>query len=100
VVGGEGQRVGDGREVAVYPGKGAGWVEARSSKGCGGGSQWAAMRSLVRSATVSVRAQKYGGDSHQPMGRTRGKATKGSSSGSEGKATPRTGTSEGRSQTR
>jgi hypothetical protein len=37
---------------------------------------WAVMRSLVRS--VSVRAQKYGGDSHQPIGSmTRGEATKG-----------------------
>jgi hypothetical protein len=75
-------------------------VEAAVSRGCGAGSQRAAQRWLVRSAAVSVSAQKYGGLSAQPMGRTRGKATKGSSPGREGKATARVGMSWERSQTR
>eukprot|EP00980_Cylindrotheca_fusiformis_P008497 scaffold1805_cov104-Cylindrotheca_fusiformis.AAC.4 len=46
------------------------------------------MRALARSAMVSVTAQKAGGDSVQPMGRAKGKATRGGSPGAEGMATP------------
>jgi hypothetical protein len=53
----------------------SGAVSANVSRRWYGAFHRFASRLLVRSATVSVAAQKYGGDSVHPMGRTRGKAS-------------------------
>lgn len=73
-----GDQVGDGGSTG--PGSsGGGWVLARVSSRCGGGSLDSAAW-LVRLMVVLVVA--YGGDSFHPMGSTSGKATRGSVSGS------------------
>ena len=69
-----------------------GWVDARISSGCAGGSHRGSQR-LARSVTVSVNAQKYYGLSVQPMGNARGKATWGSWVGVVGSVTPSVGIS-------
>ena len=78
---------------------GGGW-DAACSRGWNAGSQWVVRRVFARSAAVSVRAQNQGALFVHPMGKTSGKATKGGLWGSEGNATPSTGTSLACSQTR
>ena len=73
---------------------------ARESRRWGEDRAMRRRRSLARSATVSVTAQKAGGDCVQPMGRASGKATKGASPGRDGMVTASFGISSIRSQTR
>ena len=86
--------------VSVMALSAPGVVAATTSRGCGGGDQVEWARSLAKSTIFSVALQKYGGLSVQPMGRTKGKATKGGSPGATGKATPSMGMSESRIGTR
>jgi len=88
--------VGTGGHTGAGKGSGiaSGWglVSARASSRWGGGHPHSAAW-LARSTAVSVAAQKYGGDSVHPIGRTKGKATNGSVSGSVGNTTPSLGMS-------
>ena len=67
---------------------GLSWIAAASSSGCLGYWVRSAMSRFVRSQAVSVNSQKNGGLSVHPMGRTNGKATKGSVPVSGGSTTP------------
>ena len=71
-------------DVTFFSGS-SGGVMASCSSGCSGQS-WRGWW-LARSATVSVTAQKAGGESTHPIGRERGRATSCSSFGYLGKAT-------------
>jgi len=65
--------------------KGTG-VEADSSNGCGGGTLLEDSSSvLMISATISVPAEKAGGDSVHPIGKRVGTAMRGGSSAAFGK---------------
>ena len=55
---------------------------------CGGGAQLPAIRELATSATVSVAAQKTGGEETHPMGRPRKKRTRGFSPSGAGSTMP------------
>lgn len=67
-------------------GSGGGSLLATLSSRWGGQyGKW--RRELARSAAVSVAAQKTGGDSTQPMGSAKGRATIGGSPGSRGMIT-------------
>ena len=66
---------------------------AMSSRGCELGSFLLRMKALAMSALVSVAAQNAGGEFTHPMGRTKGKAKRGSSPSLTGKTTPSFGMS-------
>ena len=74
-------------------GIGSSIVAAMSSRGCAGVTMDDAMALLARSAAILVAAQKMGGEFVHPMGKTRGKATKGSCPSLTGKTTPSLGMS-------
>ena len=60
-------------------GSGSGGVSATVSSLWGGCGWLEAIAALAKSATVSVAALKYGGDSFQPIGRELGRPTRGAS---------------------
>jgi len=60
---------------SIWASGGAG--SASSSRWCGSAGWFMRRAWLVRSAMVSVAAQKSGGELVQPMGRARGKAIRG-----------------------
>jgi hypothetical protein len=74
-------------------GSGDGMLFARLSRWWGSGAARCRNRMLTRSAMVAVAVEKTGGLFFHPIGSTSGNATRGSSPGAVGNATPNFGIS-------
>jgi hypothetical protein len=87
--GGRGTTVGvAGTVVGGGMSSGVGRVSATSSSRCDDAREACGRLALARSATVSVAAQKRGGELTQPMGRANGNATRSGTPSSFGNKTP------------